>query len=986
MNINVPASLSLSAVAAQSAEFGTSKEDAVASHRSVGVSVSSSRSDDALDTARSSPVRGVDYGGLFTKDVPLAAVDQAKLLEVVDAWKTHQKTMNGDDSAGASTLIELLCRRIPEYLKPVMGGPGKVLEAILSSQEGQALGRSFQNSIDAVPSASSHREVLLSALLLDLGYTADSPRNNLGGYSLHRQENWGYSAAEIVKRFEAKLAHQYGQAQASVIAFLLLSVSAPEFLVSGLPSTLVYGSHQWATFSAAVARMEANQPGSTAAMSYVQIMAHDEIAPVTVDEKRQQQFAHMTAVIDWAIAHNIILEKKDDAYSFAEVERAADAMQLQHTRLANAVTALSRPMPTRQALALAELRRVYGTENERFFDKPLLADTLAGSPGRKAYSLLDIYMSGDLGKHFWVSSSTDFDTVKVNLGLAALKNIKTAFEDAFSEYARGLKDALNTQFKYQLSLLPAEDRRLIEYGKVTTFKLGKPNISAGTLSPDHKIHAYLESGAILFRAALDGKVCHYLYSPAHGRIIKDADPSRPGLLFPGSRLYFSMPRPDSPDGKEPAVTVLWQALGTSWPKKDPVDLAAFSIYPSRSLAGGARGSHPLTAPETFTAPRSGELATVVSTYFTQGFAEAKAEANGTTAQEREKRLSNTTHEFFLGLIPFYSAVQSFINGKPTEGFLFAVLDIFGFLIPGLKGGVQGVKLGLKTGMGSTLNFIKGFGRAGAQAINPLAAVYDVGQGVFKLGRMGFKKLRTLSGHHGSFVPPQLGQNHGIAEGIYRPLGSNTESACITAVEVDSKWYAFDTATHTPYGAPLRGFIPTAPSPIMTQMVSVITDIVTEVAFSAGAIFAEKALVTHYGRTPVHIGGFNPGSVELSNLRPGPALVDPSLLSRLDAASKVITEMDELILMYGPGGVSPVKIKCAEPLEYLDQLESALETIEEHTVDIAQAYGVFCKPYNPRGQADMDYSSLIKRVDAVEKRVDAILKALLLVEERRQEPT
>jgi hypothetical protein len=893
--------------------------------------------------------------------------------------------MNVDEPDGESGLLELLWRKIPEHSRPATAEPEQILNAILSSQEGQALGALLQNSIDAVPTASSKREVLLSALLLEVGYTADSPRNNLGGYSLRQQGNWGYSAAEIVKRFESHLATRFGKAQASVRAFLLLSVSAPEFLVRDLPSTLVYGSHQWAAFSAAVARIEANQPGACAAMSYPQIMARDEIAPVTVDEKRQQQFAHLTAVIDWAIAHDILVEKKDDEYSSEEVQRAADAMQLQHAQLTNAVTALSRPMPTRRALALAELRRVYGAENERFFEKPLLADTVAGSPGRKAYSLLDIYMSGDLGKHFWISSDTEFDTVKVNLGLASLKDIKKTFEEAFSEYTRGLQDALDTQFKYQVSLLPAEDKRLIEYGKVTTFKLGRPNVNAGPLSPDHKIQAYVKDGAMLFRAELDGKVCHYLYSPAHGGIVKDADPSRPGLLFPGSRLYFSIPRPDSPDGKEPAFTVLWQPLGTPWPKQDPVDFAAFSIYPSKSLAAGTRGPYPPNAPETFTAPRTNELATVVSTYFTQGITEAKAGAYGTTAQEREKQLSNAAHEFFLGFIPFYSAVKSFIDGKPTEGFLLAVLDIFGFLIPGLKGGVQGVKLGLKTGMGTTLNFIKGFGKAGVQAVNPLAAVYDVGRGVFKLGNMGFKKLRVLSGHHGSFVPPRLGQKDNIAEGIYRPIASNKEGVRITAVEVDAKWYAFDTATHTPYGAPLRGFIPKPASPIITQMVNVITDIATEVAFSAGVVFAEKALVKHYARKPVHIEGFDPGKVELSILRPGPVLVDPSLLSRLDAASKVITEMDELILMYGSGGESPVKIKCAEPLRYLDQLEAALETIEDHAVEIARTYRVFCERYNPHEHADTNYSSLIKRLEAVEKRVEAILEALLLVEALRKAP-
>lgn len=978
MHINKPVLSSVPDTTRLFGQFGVPQKHEAHGGHAVGLSGISARTDGQLETASSSPPRGLDYGGLFTKHVPLTAEDQAKLLQVIDAWKTRQGKTHPDDALGARSVIELLLRTVPRHLRPGTDEPEKVLKVILNAPEGQALGVLLQESIEAIPTATSLQEALFTALLLEVDHAGGQQHNNLASYSLRQQSNWGHGAAEIVKRFEAHLTPGFGEAMAKVTVFLLLSVSAPEFLVKGLPSTLVYGSHQWATFSAAVARIEASEPGSAATMSYQAVMERDEIAPVSEGEKRQQQLAQMTSVVDWAIANGVILEKSDDAYSAEDVERAVDAMQAQHNVLANSVTALSTPMPTRRALALAELRRVYGVENEHFFERSLLADTVPGSPGRKAYSLLDIYMSGDRGKHFWISSDTDFDTVKVALGLSKLKNIKRHFDEKFDDYTQGLTGAFESQFKYQLSLLPAEDRRRIEYGKVTTFELAVPNLNRGPVSADHKIHEYINRGAILVRADLDGKVCHYLYSPTQGRIIKDADPSRLGLQFPGSRLYFSMLLPDSPGGKEAAVTILWQALGTPWPKKNPIDFAAFSIDPSRSLQAGTPGPYPVAPPDTFTSPKSSELAVSVAAYFTRGLDEAKVMANGTTEQEREESHSKAVNQFFLNLIPFYSAVKSFIDGRPTEGFFNAVLDVFGFFVPGLKGGIQGARGGVKSGIGPALNFIKGFGRAGSKAVNPLAGVYDVGRGVFELGNAGVKKLRPLSKHYGSFEPPLLSYNDNIAEGIYRPLGSAREAAPLRATQLNGKWYAFDSATHTPYGAPLKGFI-SKPSPLrIGQPVRSAIDIVTPVGVSAAAIVAEKALIRHSERVPLHSAGFDPGEVSASEVSPAPAFIDLSYLSRFDAALRSLTELNAVTVACGCLAETLPTLESASPLEYADDLEAALERLEDRTVDIAQAYGVFCKPYNPRQHAGHGYSDLEARLEAIEKRVDAIREALTRV--------
>lgn len=912
----------------------------------------------------------VDYGGLLTKDAPLGDDGKVVLKQVISAWKARQQPSASDGAQGTPSLVERLLRTLPDKQRPNRNEPEKVLNAILNSSAGQALGKLLQDSVDAYPTETSIRDVLLSALVLDVDPAGGLNRKELAGYALRQQHNWGYSPDEIVKRFEAHLAARFGEASAKVIAFQLLSVSAPEFLVKGLPLTMLYGSHQWASFSAAVARIEAKQPGGCANKTYQEIMALDDSEPVSEDEKRQQQLAQMTAVIDWAIANGVIREQKEDAYSPEDIERALNALQAHHKTLTDSVTALTTPMPTRRDLALQELRRVYGPENEKFFEQRLLADTFPGSPGRKAYSLLDIYMSGDLGKRFWISSDPDFNTVKVNLGFSKLPNIKKLFNEKFDAYPQSLKDAFSAQFKYQLSLLPLEDRRLIEYGKVTTFNLVVPASHQGPVSRDHKIHPYIKSGGILIRAELEGKTCHYLYSPAQGRIVKDAAPTGSGLQFPGSRLYFSMSRPGSSGGKEPPVTILWQTLGRSSPKKDPADFLAFSIYPNKSLEVERRGEHP-DPPATLSSQKTEWLAGSVGAYYTRGLNEAKAAAYGSTAQEREAKLKASVRAFFLGLIPFYNAVESFVNGKPAEAFFHLVLDLFGFLIPGLRGGIQGAKVGVKAGMGAALGFIKGFGSAGLKAINPLSAVFDASRGVFKLGKVGFKKLRGLDGRSGRFDIPQVGNKDGVADGIYRPFGAKGDGVPVNAVQRNGKWYAFDRATGTPYGAPLRGFVSQPRSAVVGIAIDIATNAVTSVATS----LVQARIDAIHKRPDVRMPGMTLADVLTPDTDSEKESVDPALRARLEACTKDVTAIWTLLKQWLPelkrGGFK----EADQPLEMIDRLDAELATLEEYTSEIAERLEIFFKPSHSDQSQGEGYPGLAERVASIEKKLAAIGKAL-----------
>ncbi|OAE13501.1 hypothetical protein AZH11_05855 [Pseudomonas simiae] len=787
-----------------------------------------------------------DYGGLLSKEVPLGEADQQKVSEVVNGWKTLQTQVPADGQGRAPSLLEYLQRAVPASVRALAGEhPAAFLKALISTPQARALGNRLQEAIGALPTQTSAQEALLAALGVDADPNAGQQRNNLAGYNLRQQSNWGQSPAQIKQRFEKHLEARFGPQLAKVVAYQLLAMSAPEFLVQDLPPSLVYGSLQWASFSTAVMRRELDTPGASAGQAYADIMQRDALEPTSEEGQSQLQAAAIRSVVDWGIAKSVIDESSDDAYSAETIDRAASALQQQIDSLVEAAKAVDVPILTRRELALVELRRVYGPEKERFFeDKTLLGDLPPGSRKRGTYSLLDIYMSGDLYKHDWTSSNIDFSTATVQAGFSKLPPIKGAFDAQFNAYADGLKRSMETGFQYQLSLLPVEDRLMIERGKVTTFRLNSPSSHQGPVRADHPMFSYLDGGAILIRAEMDGKTGHYLYSPSKGKIIKDVGPSGPGLRFPGSRLYFSMERPGRPGEHEDTVTVLWQALGTPWPKKDKIDFAALSIYPSKSLEMPAKEPYPKLE-ATAASERVKELASVVSAYFGQGLDEAKKSAFGETTQERDVRRDKASTAFLHSFIPFFDTVKSFKNGRPAEGLFHLLLDVVGLVVPAFKGGALAVKAGAK-GLGATLSFLKGVVKAGVKAANPLLGLYDIGRGVFnlaKLGKRGFKslsgntpslfdKLRHAHRRSGSFDIPHAGKKDTIAEGVYRPLGANTDAVPTVAVQRNGKWYAYDAKALEPYGAPLKGFTPSAGSVFSKQA----AELAVGAAINAGADF------------------------------------------------------------------------------------------------------------------------------------------------------
>ncbi|WP_411382189.1 hypothetical protein [Pseudomonas sp. MPB26] len=918
-----------------------------------------------------------DFGGLLTKDVPLDEEGQKKLIEAVNVWKTRQSQV---PTKGAS-LFDYLLRYVPVELRQQVGdAPEALLKRLINTPQALALGKQLQEAIGALPTQNSAREALLAALGLEADPGGGAQRNNLAGYDLRQKDNWGRSPAEIVRRFEQHLEARFGPQIAKMVAYQLLAMSAPEFLVKDVPPSMVYGSQQWASFSAAVTRIEQASPGGSAGRNYAQIMQDDVLSPITEQGQSELELSAMRAVIDWGIANGVIEQSADDTYSPQAIDRAAVALQKQADGVLEAAQTLTTPMPTRRELALAELRRVYGSEYEHLFeDKTLLGDLPSGSRKRGTYSLLDIYMSGELEKHDWTSARNDFSTAVFRAGISKLPDIKATFDEQFSAYVDRLKKASGGLFQYQVSQLPVEDRLMIERGKVTTFSLGIPDRNAGPVRPDHPMFKYVNSDAIIIRAELDGKTCHYLYSPSQGKIIKDADPSRPGLQFPQSRLYFSMERPGRPGEQEETVTILWQTLGTPWPSKDKVDFAALSIYPSKSLETPLPGPHSMPRADV-PSPRINELSETVGAYYCRGLEDLKTAAKGETPQERDERFNKAAGQFLLSFIPFYDAIKNFKEGNVAMGLLYAVLDVIGFVVPGVKGGSQAIKVGSR-GLGAALSFLKGFTKAGLEAVNPLAGIFDIGRGVFSLGRKGFKQLRSTQfsmvdklrharGRSGSFDIPHAARSEPIAEGIYRPVRANAEPVPVVAVQRNGKWYAYDQKTMLAYGAPLKGFTPNAGWDSGRLIASAAADAAVDAAIDFGAGLAFRHLrprqLSHRFEPPQ-----NSAQIESEQQSAASRLAYQAQAARAETLRLEIQQLKkDLAALQGLEAQGPDGAPEAgsDLFDRLDKMEEVLDQLEQEAAEGSTAFHVpfyrhISPPIDPDGE-----NSLSERLNAIEKRM------------------
>jgi hypothetical protein len=704
--------------------------------------------------------------------------------------------------------------------------PAQGLKLALNSEEAKTLGRTLELKLNALPTPGSTAEWAMAALLLDLDSTPGQPRNHVAGYDLTQQANLGAKPSEVVSALEQYLVAQ-GKVTATTApaaAYHLLAGSAPEFLVRNMPDNLICGTHTWTMLRIAVSRIEQLSPGASSGMKFEDVMKYGDLAPITVGQEIAVQSLSVNPLVDWAIANGVIVKNASDSYSTEQVTIASEKFQSVRQELAHARDYLTTPTPTRKALALAELTRVFG-EGLPYEDKCFRYSATATN--QTAYSLLDIYITGryELGKYSSTNNRLPVATVDAKFG--QLKNVAQMFELEFNKYFDDLQTGSQSIFKHLVSQLPIDDRRSLEYGTQKFYSVRRQaNVDQNSLTSEVKDNHKGRHG-ILIRSQHEDKVSYFEVFPSSLQIRKRTD-------LPDSLPLGGTPKTVKYPGNAGAPIVIegstpqrfdWRAYerGTP-PRENAMSMVIIDEIVPQTLRIKSPGFGYTfgVVPNAF-APGSwlSHIASVaVKEHFITGREQLRELAKGVTTWEAEQQYSNDVMGFFESLIPFKSCVDNIQSGQIVDAALDCTLDAAGFVIPGF--GVAGkIAQVAKSGARFIPKVLKITWIAGSYIVinaNPLDGVGDLlkagvnvvgklGARAYSAASSGIEQLKKLYGTTKAVDPVFVAKRADIAQGTIgaAPIGGRAEK--VTAVFKDGKWYDYDVAKNQAYGPPLENFSP-----------------------------------------------------------------------------------------------------------------------------------------------------------------------------------
>lgn len=797
----------------------------------------------SFDLAHKAPQ--ADKGGVLPLTRTLEATTlgddvQAQVRQIVGQWKARPTTVAPQlqDGPGDDSLLGRLVSHLPQSTrKAIADNPAAALDEIIRSPQAKALGKEIQVKLNGVETPTSALEYLSAALVLDLDSTGGASRHNLAGYNLYGEGNVGAPPAEITKRFVSHLEAKVGTEKAPIAARLLLSVCAPELLATGIPSNLVYGSHTWVNYSIEALRIEKQVPGAVANMTYNQVMAFGQTQPISPEGCAQLKEVRRRPVIDWGIANEIIGASADNVYTTKQYNLSVTAIHKQQKELGWASAVLKSSPISRKDMALAELKRVFKGDVD--FEKKCLGYNFPSWPDDPRYSLLDLYMSGDLNRGVWEprgEKALPFDTMarefhKLN------PDISSAFDGEFEKYKAKHEAAFNILFRYHASLMPAEDRKKIDNSDVNFYavrktydgdnyvKIGDKEIyHPGRKPSPEDVEKLTGRHGLLMQADQGNGVIHYYsYFPGQAKIVKEPGLSQPLVSRPqkpwlGSNSFSPnplgigtahFPRNDlgdvlkiddgpyhaKPPRKNRSISrILVTQLGL--PNKDRL-----SAHVPAGNAEGMRG--------TYFSERSRTLGVTVSDHFVHGFDSIKKEAKGVAPREQEEINNQKLNRLFLSLVPFYDGIKSAINGDVTGAVFDLGFDAFGFLIPGLNAAKKTLK-----GGGS---IFKAIGSGAFKGVSSSLSFDDILKAPKHLGD-GLKALRRESNNGASigelawsrinknYDPKRVYKQNDVVSNFYQKhVGGDGDMNPVTAIFLNGGWYAYNVVTKTPHGVQLAQY-------------------------------------------------------------------------------------------------------------------------------------------------------------------------------------
>ncbi|WP_321860600.1 hypothetical protein [Pseudomonas paraveronii] len=770
-----------------------------------------------------SPAHG-NYGGALSWPQPIGTDTQRQLL----AFLQHGNV--GDLNLGSNrNVLEALMQGVAVEAHELRN-PRQLLDRIIQSPKGQALGAAIQAKFNTLSVKGSVNDWLMAAL--NLNYTdaftqANLPQKHISGFDLAGQQLKGKPLSETAQRVADHLYYITKEAsspeKALIQANLKLASKAPELLVKDIPATVTHGSPAHVSFSTAVARIEAETPGRASTMSYGEVMLYADIAPVSQAQRQIEYVAQHEALKEWGLTNRIVTS----VTSPADMQTITDAFNQQAGELRAASEAQRTPVPaSRKELALAELRKALGDDVHLELKCIVLGTYDKDRPG--PYSILDLYMENMLHNppkvpyhparrdnrprpNQWViepytpprrgpgrsaANTPNFTLEEVLSKTQNLKNISREFVSEFKRFGQALDSSVATQVKHLIAQLPLEDRQNIEYGGLSIFKEfhGERQASGIVRVPA------AEGNPVLLKVMRDGVAHAYELNVQKNTLTKrrDLGDFQPGYQ-PGPHIEDGKPR----DNRTPYTDMVPVTLSI---RDESSAVERQQLLQEKTDTGGPLNS--------FASPRSAAIgATVAKVSSVWGALEA--EARGVTTVESEVPFYRKLSTFLLDLIPFRSAINNFIDGNIGEGIVDLSLDIFGVLTAGTATVGKAAKIATSTlsAGGKVLRTAKTLGLGAISLVNPLDGATDLlrvtGRGLASAGKRvitdTIQDLRKLRGTHTRYdLVAASKQYDAAAMGTFKTSGETLQGS---AVLQDGKWYAFDTVTQRPFGKVLDDFQP-----------------------------------------------------------------------------------------------------------------------------------------------------------------------------------
>ncbi|UQS16424.1 hypothetical protein [Pseudomonas sp. HS6] len=352
------------------------------------------------------------------------------------------------------------------------------------------------------------RCLVVTALILDLGFDVQRHAKVVAGYHLYHPGNASKTPQQIVEEFEwqltreAQLPHHF----APLAAHLLLAGAAPQLLVQHTPAELTIGKPGWVVVSQAVGLIELTAPGASRLMPYTRIKAFADLAPTSAAQHTLQGLAAITPIIDWAVLNGVLPDAAND-YDANAFSIAASRFDQYVEALNEVESGISITPPDRRKLALHALEHVLpsGSYLEKRIYKynyvdslndqnwleilatpslPSLIDIALNESGayqvvrsrtlKLRVSILDLYLSGDLvinGKFTDKFKATEkLEAPKDALtNLSRLEPADNLFDKAFDTYYQTLQKNQATLLKMAVSSLPLPDIKRLANGLITLY-------------------------------------------------------------------------------------------------------------------------------------------------------------------------------------------------------------------------------------------------------------------------------------------------------------------------------------------------------------------------------------------------------------------------------------------------------------------------------------------------------------------------------------